>query len=109
MMKSYDKAKYRKTVEWQNFRQSFRDKHLDRLTNEPLKSKYTLHHSDLDSNHYTNLEEKNFMGFNTSYEHRLVHYLYTRYLKDPQILLRLEQIIKEMVEINKWKDIKDFK
>lgn len=108
-MTSYEKAKYRKSKEWQDFRDNFRESHIDRLTEEPLKPKYVLHHSDLNPNNYKKLEPKNFMGFNTSYEHRMIHYLYTRYIKDPRIIMRLEQIIKEMVDINKWKDIKDFK
>lgn len=108
-MTTYEKAKYRKTVEWQDFRDEFRIKHLDSLTEEPLKKKYTLHHTDLNPEHYKNLDEDFFMGFNSSYEHRLVHYIYTKFLKDPRILIKLEAIIKRMVEINHYKDIKDFK
>ena len=109
-MTSYEKAKFRQTKELKDFRETIREKKLDSLTEEPLKPKFTLHHSDLNPEHYKDLSNTDmFDGFNSSFEHRIVHYLYTRYIRDPRIIARLEGIIKKMVEINKWKDIKDYK
>lgn len=108
-MTTYEKAKYRKTTEWTDFRDDFRTDNLDALTEEPLKKKYTLHHADLNPKNYKNLDKEMFMGFNSSFEHRIVHYIYSRYVKNPRILLNLEKIIDRMVEINKFKDIKDYK
>ena len=108
-MTSYEKAKYRKSKEWTEFRDNFKETHFDELLNEALKKGYTLHHQDLNPENYKNLSDENFKGFNSTFEHRIIHYLYDRYIKDPQIILRLENIIKEMVELNHWKTIKDFK
>lgn len=109
-MTTYEKAKFRKTSEWKDFRENFRETHLDELSGKALKPSYVLHHSDLNPNNYTDLSNEDlFMGFNTSYEHRLVHYLYTRFLSDPHILLRLSDVITKMAHINKFRDIKDYK
>ena len=108
-MNTYEKKKYRRSKDWQEFREQFRKGHIDNLTTEPLKQKYVLHHSDLNPEHYTDLNEEKFLGFNSNYEHRMIHYLYTRYVKDPLILQRLEKIIKDMAELNKWKDIKSYR
>lgn len=106
---SYEKAKFRKTKEWLEFRADFRARNLDRLTEEPLKSSYVLHHSDLNPEHYTELDPNKFMGFNTSYEHKLVHYVYEKFIRDPKFLMKLENVIKEMVEVNKWKSLYDYR
>lgn len=108
-MTGYEKAKFRKSKEWQDFRESFRQENIDALTCEPLKKKFTLHHVDLNPKSYKDLIKEKFLGFNSSFEHRIVHYLYSRYIKDPHIMLRLSKIIEDMAKQNHFKDVKNYK
>lgn len=105
---SYEKAKFRQTKEWKDFREDFKLSNVDRLTEEPLKTSYILHHADLNPDNYKNLDKSHFMGFNSTYEHKLVHYVYEKYIRDPHFINRLETLIKEMVEINKWKGMYNY-
>lgn len=77
-MNSKEKAKFRKTKEWKEFREYMKAKYngKDVITGQPLRKGWNLHHMDLNSNNYTILDENNFIPLNRG-THELLHRLYT--------------------------------
>lgn len=95
-----EKKRFRQTKAWKEFRNSIRKKiKFDFLTGKKLTGKWELHHLDLDSNNYQVLEEENFIPLN-SRSHSTIHFLYSYYSKDPEIIDRLKVILDKMKEIN---------
>ena len=115
------KKKFRLTSVWKDFRKQLYIKevktlkngkekiicNVDELTLRPLKKEYQLHHCDLNSKHYFNLDKNNFALLNSA-SHDIVHTIYSEVCKDKQYLDRLINLINKMGELNDWKDIKDF-
>lgn len=116
------KNEFRKTNAWKEFRRKFYIKEKKKLKNgkikdipniDPISLKklnrtFNLHHMDLNPNHYTNLNEDNFIPLNNQI-HDLLHKLYNYYRKDSSILERFKIVLDEMCKINNNKDIRDFK
>lgn len=100
------KAEFRKTEIWKNFRKLF-DGKIDYITQKKLPKKYNLHHMRLDSRFYTDLNEDNFEPMLNSV-HDFIHWLYGYYRKDKSILDRIKDILDKMVSLNDGKDVKDF-
>ena len=117
-----EKHWFRHTHTWKNFRETFRyvdEKVLKNGKKKPIKAKdpftgndlvktFNLHHLDLDSRNYTELDPTHFLACNPG-THDIIHSLYTQYCKDQTSIDRLFEIIKKMYEINQGKDVKDFK
>lgn len=115
------KGEFRKTSLWKAFRCKFyikeqkllkngrkKDvKNDDAITLKPLNRTFNLHHMQLDSRKYTELNEKNFIPVNTQ-THTFLHWLYSYYRKDPLILERLKKYLDQMCELNDFKDVRDF-
>ena len=101
-----EKAEFRKTDAWKDFRKSF-DGEKDYVTGKKLPKKYNLHHMKLDSRFYADLN-KNYFEPMLNSVHDNIHWLYGYYRKDPSILDRIKEILDRMVELNNGKDVKDF-
>ena len=96
------KTKFRSTSRWKKFRQycKKRDK-VDYITQKPLLKGFNLHHLNLNETHYQDLsDETKFVCLNKS-THEMVHWLYRYYQNDQTIIDRLEEILKQMFQINK--------
>lgn len=101
-----DKATFRRSKVWKDFRIKMKQIYkVDCITHKPLSKRFQLHHLDLDSTHYTNLDMNNFVCTNPQ-SHEIIHILYSRYIKDPQSLDRLVDLIKRMAELNQYKDVR---
>lgn len=76
-MNTKEKAKFRKTKEWKEFREYMKAKYdnRDAITGDKLRKNWNLHHMDLNSNNYTILDENNFIPLNRG-THELLHRLY---------------------------------
>jgi len=100
-MDSRERANFRSTKQWREFRKKKRaEEKIDYLTQSRLTPKFNLHHMDLNSDHYSDLSKpENFICLNRK-SHDLIHFLYTQYVKDPNVLLRLENVLKTMKDLN---------
>lgn len=116
------KKKFRETMFWKNFRGEFyivdikilkngKKKFIigvDYLTRNKLTKRFNLHHKKLDSRFYTELIKKYYVPLNPQ-SHECVHWFYTQCIKDPTFEKRFLDLIHEMLELNNFKDVKDFK
>lgn len=100
-MDSRERANFRNTRQWKDFRKRKRaEDKTDYLTKSRLTPGFNLHHMDLNPDHYKDLSNTdNFICLNRK-SHDLIHFLYTYYAKDPTILLRLENVLKMMKDLN---------
>ena len=98
------KRKFRQTKEWLRFKKEMWIKYnkIDAITQKPLRKGANLHHRNLNENQYQNLKEEWFLPCNTL-THKVVHWLWTYYQKDPKIIERLENEMRIMAEINRQK------
>lgn len=96
------KTKFRTSAKWKKFRHFKHTQQLgiDPITNKKLLKKANLHHLDLDATHYEDITQpENFVFLN--YEtHKVIHFLYTYYKKDPLILERFKVYLDKMVDLN---------
>lgn len=115
------KGVFRKTSIWREFRKKFYVKETkvlkngkkrdvpnnDILTQKPLTKTFNLHHVNLDPKKYTDLKNGVFWPLNSE-SHSTLHWIYSRYCKDPTFLKRLCDLVEEMYKINNGKDVKDY-
>lgn len=115
------KNAFRETVIWKAFRSRFyligskvfkngKEKKIintDYFTKNKLSKRFNLHHLDLDSRNYTNLDENKFIPLNPK-SHECLHWFYTQSIKDKDFEKRFLEIIHKMQKINNYKDVKDF-
>lgn len=95
------KRSFRQTKTWKSFRHEIISKQKkDYITGRKLLKGCECHHMDLNPDHYKNLEEKNFVALNKQ-SHKFIHWLYGYYENDPDIIVRLTEILERMVELNK--------
>lgn len=96
------KRKFRTSKAWRTFRHNIhvRDGGRDFITGTKLLKGYECHHLDLDVEHYKNLDEENFVSLNKM-THKVVHWLYPRFVKDSKIIDRLVEVLEKMKKINK--------
>jgi hypothetical protein len=99
------KVEFRKSDEWRNFRkvvaEAFSNK--DFITGKKLTKGFNVHHlhMDQDMEGYCDLSKVDeFMPLNR-YTHKLLHYLFTYYKKDPSILERLKEVLDKMQSLSK--------
>lgn len=104
---SRTKDKFRCTTTWKLFREKFKNR-VDPVSLKKLPKRWQLHHCCLDPREYTNLKMDNFEAVNGTV-HDLLHYLYSIYRKDKQVLKRIKKILDKMDRLNNGKDIRDFK
>lgn len=100
-MTQKEKSKFRQSAKWKKFRANLKKRRkVDAVTNFPLRSGWNLHHLNLDSSRYTDIsDEKNFECLNKK-THDMIHFLFTYYRKDSEILSRLKKILDRMKKIN---------
>lgn len=113
---------FRETTRWKSFRMSFyfsgektlkngkkkRVINTDYFTRNKLSNRFNLHHLNLDSHFYTDLNNENFIPLN-SQSHSFLHWFYTQSIKDKDFEKRFLEIIHKMQKLNNYKDVKDFK
>lgn len=97
----YLKSKLRQTKEWRQFRIDIEDYYdgIDYLTHKKLLKGWNNHHMDMRVENYCNLVVDRFRPFNKS-SHDLIHVLYRYYIKEPEILERLKEILDDMIRMN---------
>ena len=107
------KNAFRETVIWKTFRgrfYSFRSKifkngkekkiiNTDYFTGNKLSKKFNLHHLDLDSRNYTDLNENKFIPLNPK-SHECLHWFYTQSIKDEDFEKRFLEIIHKKAPCN---------
>lgn len=95
------KRNFRQSKEWKTFRQEMKKKcgGLDYITGHKLRKGFQVHHRNLDETKYTELEEDNFICIN-NLTHKVIHWLWTYYKKDPAIIDRIKKEMIKMAEIN---------
>lgn len=101
------KEKFRKTSKWKDFKKGF-STDVDAISLKKLPKRWQLHHMDLDPSHYTILKKDNFLPLN-GLSHKLVHYLYSIYRNDKDVLKRLKKILDKMDMLNNGMDILNYK
>lgn len=101
------KEKFRKTSKWKDFKKSFSTS-VDAISLKKLPKRWQLHHMDLDPSHYTILKKDNFIPLN-GLSHKIVHYMFSIYRNDKDVLKRLKKILDKMDKINNGMDILDYK
>ena len=98
------KAEFRKSEEWRAFRkvvaEAFNNK--DFITGKKLTKGFNVHHlrTEQELEGYCDLSKVDeFMPLNR-YTHKLLHYLFTYYKKDPSILERLKEVLDKMARLS---------
>lgn len=107
-MTGKDKEKFRRSKTWKDFKKIM-DAQLpyDYVTHKKLSKRHQLHHLNLNPADYTKLNKDNFINLNSE-SHKIIHWIYSRYTRDPSIIDRIKEVIDIMYIINQGKDIKDF-
>ena len=95
------KKKFRNSKVWKSFRHqmNIRDKGRDVITGRKLIKGYELHHLNLKSEDYQNLNEEHFISVN-KLTHKFLHWIFIYYRKDKTVIERIVKILDKMVEIN---------
>lgn len=96
------KRSFRNSKAWKSFKHviSVKQGGLDFITKAKLRKYSALHHIDLNPANYTDLSNENNFIFLNNECHKLVHYLYTYYKKDRELIDRLKNVLDLMVEVN---------
>lgn len=92
------KSKFLTSKIWKLFRKDVYDKQKgkDPLTGSKLVKRFNVHHLDLRSENYKNLDDiERFIGLNPK-SHDAVHLIFNVYKKDHDVIKRLENIMKLM-------------
>ena len=95
------KRKFRSSKQWLNFKKTMWQKcnKIDGITLKPLRKGANLHHRNLNEDEYQNLKEEWFLPCN-NLTHKMIHWLFGYYLKDPAIIDRLRTEMELMKDIN---------
>ena len=101
-MDSKERANFRKTKAWHELREQKRqEQKVDYLTQKKLTKTFNLHHLDLNPDNYSDISNsEHFIGLNKK-SHDCIHFLYSYYSKDPEVLDRLKSLLDLMKEINR--------
>ena len=97
------KEKFRKSKEWKDFRShmAILFNHRDYITGRKLIKGFNVHHlkTEQEAETYCDISnESDFIPLN-SYCHKMLHYLFIFYKKDPTIMDRLKEILDKMCEL----------
>lgn len=92
-----EKAKFRKTMKWKNFRKKIKEKcPRDTITKKLLRIDWNLHHIDMRDKNYTDLSDPHkFTPLNKD-THEMIHWLFRLYRHDKQIIKRIEKLLEAM-------------
>lgn len=95
------KTKFRASKKWKlkKLKEKTRAENKDEITLKPLRKGWSLHHLDLNENHYEDLS-KPFLCCN-NLTHKLIHWLYVYYKNDETIIDRIKKAMEDMKEVNK--------
>ena len=96
------KRSFRNSKKWKSFRHKcvVECGSKDIVTGKKLCKGFECHHMDLNPEHYENLDNKeNFVCIN-KLTHKMLHWIYPYYKKDPEVINRLVEVLKRMCEIN---------
>lgn len=102
-MNDAERKQFRKSPVWKKFRTYMKRKHysIDTITCVPLTKTWNLHHINMSHKQYDDLSDENmFLPLNED-THKCVHYLYSFYKKDKQVMTRLTNLLEKMYEVNK--------
>ena len=101
MTSQQKKTKFRQSYKWKRLRNRLKEERVnDELTDEPLQPGWSLHHIDMNENHYFNItNEDNFMCLNRQ-THEFLHWLLRHYKRNPEILDNLRAVCEKHKEIN---------
>ena len=71
------KAKFRRSVEWKDFRKHMADLYdnKDAITGKPLRKGWNLHHLDMSLENYKDLDEDKFIPLNKA-SHEMLHQVF---------------------------------
>lgn len=71
------KAKFRRSVEWKNFRKHMADLYdnKDAITGKPLRKGWNLHHLDMSVENYQDLDEDKYIPLNRA-THEMLHQVF---------------------------------
>lgn len=96
------KTKFRASKKWKLFAHqlSILQNGLDAITKTKLRKYSAVHHKDLRADNYEDLSDISHFAYLNHETHKVVHYLYTYYKKDKDVIERLEQLLEEMYKIN---------
>lgn len=104
--KQKSKRKFRQSKKWKEYKKKMREDcgKKDAITHKPLRGLWQLHHRNLDERQYEELRDDWFLPCN-NLTHKVIHWMYTYYKTDPQIIDRLQAEMIKMAEINneEWK------
>lgn len=98
------KRKIRSGKKWQlkKLSEKKRADNKDEVTLKPLRAGWQLHHMNLDENKYEDMT-KSFLCLN-NLTHKMIHWLYTYYRTDKQIIDRLKKAMEIMERENGGKN-----
>ena len=96
------KRRYRQSKRWKTWRHDIHVKYhgIDPITKKKLLKGSECHHLCLDESKYQELDENMYIPLNKT-THKMVHWAYMYYSKDPDFINRLKYWLDRMVEINK--------
>lgn len=95
-----DRNNFRQTKAWKDFR-AFCKKLCggkDYLTGSRLTAKFNLHHLDQRHEHYKDIEDPDRFICLNQQSHDAIHWLYRIWIKDPNVLDRIEEVLNRMKE-----------
>lgn len=92
------KSKFRRSVEWKNFRKHMADLYdnKDAITGKPLRKGWNLHHLDMSVENYQDLDEDKFIPLNKA-SHEMLHQVF-RY---SYAIEQLIHYVQKMDQLNK--------
>lgn len=96
-----NKAKFRRSAKWLSFRRKLKYKRkYDELTQKPLLPGWNLHHKKLDESSYEDISDEQHFSCLNKMSHKMLHWFYNYWIKDPLIIDRLKELLESMKEIN---------
>lgn len=92
-----EKSKFRTTSKWKKKRNYLKKKRkVDAITLQSLRKGWNLHHCDLREEHYTDIEDDDRFECLNKMMHEIVHNIYRYWIKDPDVISRLQNILIKM-------------
>ena len=90
------KRNFRNSKTWKDFKKKMKAEcnGIDKITNHKLRKGWQLHHQCLEEKEYQNLK-RGFLCCN-NLTHKVIHWLWTYYQKDPAIIDRLRKEMEIM-------------
>lgn len=92
------KTKFRASSIWKKFRHQvhIKDKGIDYVTGKKLLAGCNCHHMDLREENYKDLDDINRFIMLNKNTHKMIHWLYTYWVKDKDIINRITNLLERM-------------